>query len=462
VQLRLVSEDDSWEELTTLLHRAYAPLAAQGMRFSATHQTPEVTRKRAARGECWVGMRDGRMIATVTVVPPGRGGGCAWYRREGVAKLNQMAVLPECKGQGLGRQLLAHAEARVVALGARELALDTAVHAQELHQLYFRHGFRWIGPADWRPHVNYLSVILSKDLSGRTPASPAPGWARSREDAWQDRGEAVLRMFGRVWKGLPDKLEMARGMGYRWSEVSTAYLVEDLAHVGVMEVAGVLEGRQVAMAGVHAVGTDPSARGRGLGRQALQRALRHVDERVGTAFLTTSIPGWFEPMGFRVVPEHRFRVLRPLPWGQGAPLRRLSAERPEDVALVRRLLEARIPPSQTLSLQEFGWFFVIDELLAHGGFDTLWVADDLDVVVSWQRRGDRAELLDLVGAELPPLAEIAARLPGDLQGMDVLFCPDQLDVPTEPVPGAPDETVLMVRGDWPVQGPLVLPVHWRC
>lgn len=38
VELRRLSDSDSFDELTTLLHRAYAPLLAQGMRFSATHR----------------------------------------------------------------------------------------------------------------------------------------------------------------------------------------------------------------------------------------------------------------------------------------------------------------------------------------------------------------------------------------------------------------------------------------
>lgn len=62
---------------------------------------------------------------------------------------------------------------------------------------------------------------------------------------------------------------------------------------------------------------------------------------------------------------------------------------------------------------------------------------------------------------MPKLADVA-RLPADLQGIDLLFCPDRLDVRTDPVPGPPDDTVLMVRGEWPLEGPLVLPVHARC
>jgi hypothetical protein len=38
VAIREIDDGDSFEELTELLHRAYAPLAAAGFRYLATHQ----------------------------------------------------------------------------------------------------------------------------------------------------------------------------------------------------------------------------------------------------------------------------------------------------------------------------------------------------------------------------------------------------------------------------------------
>ena len=35
--LRQIDASDDWEALTDLLHRAYGPLAARGMRFYASH-----------------------------------------------------------------------------------------------------------------------------------------------------------------------------------------------------------------------------------------------------------------------------------------------------------------------------------------------------------------------------------------------------------------------------------------
>ena len=164
VTIRRLSEHDSLEELTELLHAAYAPLAARGMRYTASYQGVEVTGRRAAHGECYVGELDGRLVATVTLAPPGRGHGSGWYGRPEVAKFEQFGVHPDLKGSGLGTRLMEEIERRAREIGAAELALDTSEHAADLIAWYQRRGYRIVGNYDWRPHVNYLSVVLSLAL----------------------------------------------------------------------------------------------------------------------------------------------------------------------------------------------------------------------------------------------------------------------------------------------------------
>ena len=151
------------DELTALLHRAYAPLAASGLAYVAATQAEEVTRRRTAGRECWVARVDGVLVGTITVQPPGVPHGCAWYERPDVAVFGQFAVEPALQRGGLGSALLAHAEARARALGAVELALDTAEGAERLVAYYEGRGFRPVGHVDW-PMTNYVSVVLSKTL----------------------------------------------------------------------------------------------------------------------------------------------------------------------------------------------------------------------------------------------------------------------------------------------------------
>jgi GNAT superfamily N-acetyltransferase len=166
VAFRLFDPSDSYAELTELLHRAYAALAAEGLLYVASRQSEEVTRKRCAAGECHVGLIDGRTVATVTLSPPGLAGGRApWYARPDVAKIQQFAVEPSLQGRGIGSALMDRVEARALELGAAEVALDTSVDASRLIRYYEARGYRKVGDIDWRPHTNYMSVILSLDLA---------------------------------------------------------------------------------------------------------------------------------------------------------------------------------------------------------------------------------------------------------------------------------------------------------
>jgi GNAT superfamily N-acetyltransferase len=164
VSARLLLPTDSMAELTELLHRAYAPLAAAGMRFFASHQDEAWTRKRAAAGECWVGVSAGRMVATVTLADAARTSGSPWYDRPDVASFGQFAVAPELQGRGVGSALVALVERRAAAWGVAELALDTSENAVDLIRFYERRGYCFVGHVQWEV-TNYRSRIFSKHLS---------------------------------------------------------------------------------------------------------------------------------------------------------------------------------------------------------------------------------------------------------------------------------------------------------
>ena len=149
--------------LTALLHRAYRPLLDRGLHYVAATQDDETTRRRTANRECWIAYEDGAPVGTVTLTPPGGASGCDWYARSDVAAFGQFAVEPTCQGSGLGSQLLAHVEGQARALGAAELACDTAEQAQHLRDFYLRRGFRIVDAVDW-PMTNFASVVLSKTL----------------------------------------------------------------------------------------------------------------------------------------------------------------------------------------------------------------------------------------------------------------------------------------------------------
>ncbi|MDP2307824.1 MAG: GNAT family N-acetyltransferase [Pseudomonadota bacterium] len=166
--LRRATDAEDWEALTALLHRAYGTLAAQGLRFYASHQPASATRERAESGECWVGELEGRVVCTITLIPPercrGANGRAAWYDRPEVAKFGQMAVEPELGRRGIGSMMMDLVERRARECGARELALDTAEGATQLLAMYEARGYRFIEHVDWQPTTNYRSRLLSLTL----------------------------------------------------------------------------------------------------------------------------------------------------------------------------------------------------------------------------------------------------------------------------------------------------------
>jgi GNAT superfamily N-acetyltransferase len=163
VKVRPLADSDSITELTQLLHRAYAQLADMGLKFVATHQDDETTKHRLKDAECYVAERDGRIVGTILLRPPGKSRGCDWYNRPDVAVFGQFGVEPSEQGQGIGGVLLDHVELRARETNAAELALDTAESAHHLIALYTKRGFRIVGNVKWEP-VNYRSVIMSKRL----------------------------------------------------------------------------------------------------------------------------------------------------------------------------------------------------------------------------------------------------------------------------------------------------------
>jgi hypothetical protein len=249
--------------------------------------------------------------------------------------------------------------------------------------------------------------------------------------------------------------------------VSTAFIVKrdgrPVAHAGVLQYDILLDGVRVPVAGLHAVCTEPSYRGRGLARRALGEALSWVDERGLPAVLATDKPGVYEPHGFRVVSERRWRL--PVCGGGGAT-RGLSADEPANVALLQGLHARRAPLSQRLCSLAPTWMFGMCETLATDGFGHLHHVPALDAIVAWERGADgRIVVLDVVAPALPGLEDLLAHLPS-APAVELAFHVDQFGEESveamggRPVP-APEDDLWMVRGLEPPAGEGQMPVLAR-
>ncbi len=151
------------EELTTLLHSSYAPLAEKGMRYWASYQTPAETLQRLNNGESYLAFYGPQLAGTINLRGPKPDNRAAWYRRDGIYSFHQFAVSPDFQGRGLGSKMLDKVEGRANELKGLEIALDISEHADHLISSYERRGYRFIEYVQW-PDVNYRSVIMSKVL----------------------------------------------------------------------------------------------------------------------------------------------------------------------------------------------------------------------------------------------------------------------------------------------------------
>ena len=150
-------------QLTEILHSSYRPLAEQGMRYLASHQAPETTLRRLSDGESYLAFLGDELVGTISLRPPRSESRCGWYRSPGVFSFGQFALAPSSQNKGLGSRLLDFVESRAKALGAVELALDTAEQADKLIAMYAKRNYRFIEYVRW-DETNYRSVIMSKAL----------------------------------------------------------------------------------------------------------------------------------------------------------------------------------------------------------------------------------------------------------------------------------------------------------
>jgi GNAT superfamily N-acetyltransferase len=155
---------DGAQLLTELLHLAYKKQADRGLRYLASYQSLDITLQRIREGTCFVAVKDGIYIGTITYYSPEQVSGCKWYDRNDVASYGQFAVHPRVQSKGLGSKMIELVEDIARKEGAAEIAIDTAESALDLISFYKNRNYREVDRVQWK-ETNYQSVILSKQLS---------------------------------------------------------------------------------------------------------------------------------------------------------------------------------------------------------------------------------------------------------------------------------------------------------
>jgi GNAT superfamily N-acetyltransferase len=154
---------DDLHDLTELLHRAYAELAARGLKYFASYQTPDVTEERVRSGRCFVAEAQGRLVGTITVRPTKPNASVPLYREKDIMIIGQFGVAPDQRGKGIGRLLHSYAVRYALECRASRLALDTAAPATDLIEMYSYWGYQVVTKHKWKV-TNYESVVMQLNL----------------------------------------------------------------------------------------------------------------------------------------------------------------------------------------------------------------------------------------------------------------------------------------------------------
>ncbi len=139
VSLRLAESRDA-EGIAECIRAAYSIYA------SRIHDLPAVSEgipETIEHSRVWVVEREGRIVGAMILVP-----------EHDCMVLENIAVIPECAGMGLGRTLIGRAEQDCVALGLREIQLSTHKDMPENVAIYSRLGWKETGRSGTKVHMS--------------------------------------------------------------------------------------------------------------------------------------------------------------------------------------------------------------------------------------------------------------------------------------------------------------------
>ena len=161
VEIRPADGFAHWDGLLAMLHRAFAYMENRIDPPSSLHRLDAAALAEKAREErCLVAFADGRLA------------GCVFCdARPDCLYIGKLAVEPALQGVGIGRALMARAEAEARALGMPALELQTRIELVENHAAFAALGFVRTGETAHAGYDRPTSVTMRKLLGDGAPPS---------------------------------------------------------------------------------------------------------------------------------------------------------------------------------------------------------------------------------------------------------------------------------------------------
>lgn len=145
----------SWEEITELLHIAFAEHAKNGLNYSASFQDKKTTQERVGDGVCLVAVLGDQLVATRTFRIINK-----------VIYTSQLAVHPDYRGRGITVKLEDYILNYARANNIVALKCDTSERAKTIINLHIKAGWQKVGLASGQT-TNYYSIVFRKPVCGR-------------------------------------------------------------------------------------------------------------------------------------------------------------------------------------------------------------------------------------------------------------------------------------------------------
>lgn len=249
------------------------------------------------------------------------------------------------------------------------------------------------------------------------------------ERSWDE----VFALLDLHWTQISATIELARGYGVDWRELSTPFGVrvdgELVAHVGVFDLPELaVDGQKTQVLGIHAVCTRAEHRRRGLARAALEAALAHAEARTPRQLLFATQARVYTGLGFRAAAPTRYELDLGRPLSGTGSLRSLDLADPIQRTRLRELCRSRITLSTRLAVVDGGALLVLDELLGtRGRGGRLWWLDE-QTIVAGQLFDGELHLFDLICVEPRSLAELLLAWPGRVRRVYVYFEANALEL----------------------------------
>jgi GNAT superfamily N-acetyltransferase len=143
-----------WEGLLALLHRAFAYMEGRIDPPSSLHRLDAARLSAKARAErLFLAWQDGRLAGCVFCDP-----------RPDCLYIGKLAVEPALQGRGIGRALMARAEAEARALALPAIELQTRIELVGNHAAFDAMGFARTGDSAHEGYDRPTSVTMRKTL----------------------------------------------------------------------------------------------------------------------------------------------------------------------------------------------------------------------------------------------------------------------------------------------------------